>query len=136
MKITTAALEVTSITRFNEKMVRRYQKEFYDNKGHFKEERTIFHKGQLPRIHHNFYLRCATCSPLPAVAVKQSGQVAATQRKLLKWPSYMKRRSLGCKFQELYIPDLYKSVFQLHCRVAVQHTNAWKYIAIIYRSSS
>ena len=40
MKSTTAALEAASITGFNEKMVRRYRKEFYDNKGHFKVERT------------------------------------------------------------------------------------------------
>ena len=39
MKRTAAALEAASITGFNEKTVRRYRKEFYENKGHFKEEK-------------------------------------------------------------------------------------------------
>ena len=39
MKSTAAALEAASITGFNEKTVRRYRKEFYENKGHFKEEK-------------------------------------------------------------------------------------------------
>ena len=39
MKSTAAALEAASITGLNEKTVRRYRKEFYENKGHFKEEK-------------------------------------------------------------------------------------------------
>ena len=39
MKSTAAALEVASATGLNEKTVRKYRKEFYENKGSFKDEK-------------------------------------------------------------------------------------------------